>query len=56
MIFAEAAREWLRYVQEDRAAKPSTLSQYRSSVHAHFLPAFGDWPLQAVRAQWRRRP
>ena len=39
--FAEAAAEWLRYVAEDHAVKPSTLRAYRSSVRGHFNPAFG---------------
>jgi integrase len=39
--FAEAAREWLRYVEHDRACKPSTLRSYRSTLEAHLLPAFG---------------
>jgi hypothetical protein len=29
--FADAAAEWLRYVQYDRDVKPSTLSDYRRS-------------------------
>jgi integrase len=40
--FAEAASEWLRYVADDHAVKPSTLRTYRSSVTGHFNPAFGD--------------
>ena len=40
--FAEAAAEWLRYVAEDHAVKPSTLRTYRSSVNGHFNPAFGS--------------
>jgi integrase len=40
--FADAAREWLRYVEHDRACKPSTMRNYRSSVHGHLIPAFGD--------------
>jgi integrase len=40
--FAEAAAEWLRYVAEDHAVKPSTLRAYRSSVNGHFNPAFGQ--------------
>ena len=39
--FADAAHEWLRYVELERARKPSTLSDYRSVVKAHLLPRFG---------------
>jgi integrase len=42
LTFAEAAREWLRYVEHDRACKPSTLGGYRSSVNGLLIPAFGD--------------
>jgi hypothetical protein len=46
--FAEAAREWLRYVEHDRACKPSTLRSYRSTLEAHLLPAFGPLPLHEI--------
>ena len=42
VTFADAAAEWLRYVEHDRGCKPSTLRDYRSIVRAHLLPAFGD--------------
>ena len=42
VTFAEAAREWLRYVEVDRACKPSTMLSYRSSVEGRLIPAFGD--------------
>jgi hypothetical protein len=46
--FADAAREWLRYVEHDRGCKPSTLRSYRSSLEAHLLPAFGDLALHEI--------
>ena len=46
--FAEAAREWLRYVEHDRGCKPSTLRSYRSSLEAHLLPAFGALALHEI--------
>lgn len=55
--FEAAAREWLRFVAEDRGCKPTTLRGYRSSVAGAFLPAFGGMgvgevtPLQIER--WR---
>src|ERR1700733_2349666 len=56
--FADAAAEWLRFIEEDRARKPSTLSDYRSALNAHLLPAFGAQPLEAITPEeidaWRR--
>jgi hypothetical protein len=37
--FADAAAEFLRYVEHDRSIKPSTLTDYRSIVSAHLVPA-----------------
>jgi integrase len=42
VTFARAAAEWLRYVTEDRAIKPTTLRDYRSGLEHHLLPAFGE--------------
>ena len=56
--FADAAAEWLRFIEEDRARKPSTLSDYRSALKAHLLPAFGSQPLESITPEqidaWRR--
>ena len=46
--FADAAAEFLRYTEQDRGCKPSTLRDYRSNLEAHWLPAFGDQLLEAV--------
>jgi integrase len=46
--FADAAAEWLRYVEQDRARKPSTIAGYRSIVRALLLPAFGDQRLEDI--------
>jgi hypothetical protein len=55
----DAAQEWLRYVVEDRAIKPTTLKEYRSIVEAHILPAFGDRALEDLTTReierWRAR-
>jgi integrase len=48
VTFTEAAREWLRYVEEDRAVKATTLREYRSGLEHHLLPAFGDRPLVGI--------
>jgi Phage integrase, N-terminal SAM-like domain len=46
--FADAAAEFLRYSEHDRGCKPSTLGDYRSSLEAHLLPAFGSEWLESV--------
>jgi len=46
--FADAAAEYLRYSEQDRGCKPSTLRDYRSNLDAHLLPAFGEQPLEAI--------
>jgi hypothetical protein len=42
VTFADAAAEYLRYVEHDRGRKPSTLRGYRPMIEAHLLPAFGE--------------
>jgi len=58
VTFADAAAEWLRFIEEDRARKPSTLGDYRSALKAHLLPAFGSEPLESITPEqidaWRR--
>lgn len=55
--FADAAGEFLRYAEHDRALKPSTLRGYRSIVDAYLLPAFGTRPVEEITAEdvelWR---
>jgi integrase len=46
--FADAAAEWLRYVEHDRQRKPSTLAGYRAIVRSQLLPAFGEMPLESI--------
>jgi hypothetical protein len=41
VTFAEAAEEWLRHGENERAWKPSTRRDYRSAVNVHLLPVFG---------------
>jgi integrase len=45
--FADAAAEWLRYVEHDRDVKPSTLSDYRHMV-TRLNEAFGETPVERV--------
>jgi integrase len=49
--FADAAAEWLRYCETERSLKPSTLSDYRSNINAHYLPAFGERRLEDITAR-----
>ena len=55
--FADAAAEYLRYCEQDRGCKPSTLRDYGSNLNAHLLPAFADVPLEEITAasidRWR---
>jgi integrase len=57
VTFAEAAREWLRYVEHDRGCKPSTLRNYRSPVEARLIPVFGATRIEDITTQhierWR---
>jgi integrase len=46
--FADAAAEYLRYIEQDRGRKPSTVAGYRSTVQAHLLPAFGAERLEDI--------
>lgn len=54
--FADAAAEWLRYVEHDRDVKPSTLTDYRSTV-GRLFPTFGSLPIEEITASrieaWR---
>ena len=49
--FADAAAEWLRYVEVERGRKPSTIADYRSAVGTHLMPAFGKEPLERIDAE-----
>ena len=57
--FADAAAEFLRYVEFDRALKPSTLRGYRSIIDAYLLPAFGSRRLEDITTRevelWRSK-
>lgn len=46
--FADAAAEFMRYVEHDKALKPSTLYGYQSILDAYLLPAFGDRQLEQI--------
>jgi integrase len=46
--FADAAAEWLRYVEQDRMRKPSTVATYRSLLGSRLLPAFAEMPIESI--------
>jgi integrase len=46
--FADAAAEWLRYVEHDRKRRPSTVRDYRLVVDKVLLPALGEAQLEAI--------
>jgi integrase len=56
--FAEAAAEWLRFIEQDRERKPSTVRDYRNVLNSRLLPAFGDRQLESITREdievWRR--
>ena len=49
--FADAAAEYLRWIEHDRQRKPSTLRDYRSIINAHLLPAFGAERLEDITTE-----
>ena len=55
--FAEAAAEYLRFAEEDRGCKPSTIRSYRNAINVHLLPVFGAMALEDITVQeierWR---
>jgi hypothetical protein len=48
VTFADAAAEWLRYIEHDRERKPSTVAGYWALVRSQLLPAFGDEPIESI--------
>ena len=55
--FADAAREWLRYVEHDRGREHSTVQAYRSAVKHRLIPKFGPMALEVITVddadRWR---
>jgi integrase len=49
--FADAAAEYLRYIEQDRGRKPSTLRGYRSALKVHLLPTFGELPVESITTE-----
>jgi hypothetical protein len=48
--FADAVAEYMRWLEQDRARKPTTLRGYESIMRAHLLPAFGERRLEDIAA------
>lgn len=46
--FADAAAEYLRYVEVDRGRRTTTVADYRSVIDVHLLPAFGEMRLEDI--------
>ena len=57
VTFAEAAAEYLRFSEEDRGCKPTTIRNYRNVIRVHLLPVFGEMTLEDITVQeieqWR---
>jgi integrase len=49
--FADAAEEFLRYVEHDRARKCTTIKTYASIIRTHLLPAFDPMRLEDLDAE-----
>lgn len=58
VTFRRATEDFLVTVRRDRGAKRSTLDDYRSAIARHFLPTFGDEPLDGITPEaveaWHR--
>ena len=48
--FADAVAEYMRWLEQDRARKPTTLRAYESIMRAHLLPVFGERRLDDITA------
>jgi integrase len=46
--FGTAVAAWLRYVEHEQHRAPSTIRDYRNTVHRHLTPRFGDRPLSEI--------
>jgi integrase len=47
--FGDAVAEWLRYIEHERARRPSTLRDYRNTANSALLPEFGsETPLEKI--------
>jgi integrase len=49
--FADAAAEFLRYVEHDRRRKATTVATYDAITRAHLLPAFGPRRIEDITSE-----
>ncbi|MDA8069789.1 MAG: tyrosine-type recombinase/integrase [Actinomycetota bacterium] len=49
--FAQAAADWMRYIEVDRERKPSTVAGYRWILNAQLLPAFGGMAVEEMTTE-----
>src|ERR1700751_2949446 len=49
--FADAVAEYMRWLEQDRGGKPTTLRGYESIMRAHLLPTFGERRLEDITAE-----
>ncbi len=58
VTFVEAAEEWMRFIEQDRGRKPSTVMDYRNVLRSRLLPTFGERPIDSITPQeieqWRQ--
>lgn len=50
VTFAQAAEEWLRYVEQERACKPSTVKDYRNMTRV-LAQTFGDEAIEDITTE-----
>ncbi len=48
VTFEDGAREFLRFIVEERQRDPSTVADYRGVIDGYLIPEFGEQPLDAV--------
>jgi hypothetical protein len=57
VTFGDAGAEYLRFAEQDRGCKPSTVRGYRNAIKVHLLPVFGSMKLEDSTVQeierWR---
>jgi integrase len=50
--FADAAAEYMRYIEQDRGRKPTLRGYgYGSALNEHLLPAFGEMPVESITTE-----
>jgi integrase len=46
--FADAAAEYLRYIEVDRERDPATIRDYKGVVFGYLIPRFGEQPIESI--------